>query len=64
MNTTQRLMLISVPLLFSAAQAEDLDIREWQVPYEESRPRDPYAESESSVWFVGQRTGYLAHLDA
>jgi virginiamycin B lyase len=46
-------------------RADDpLDIREWQVPYEESRPRDPYAESESSVWFVGQRTGYLAHLDA
>ena len=44
--------------------AAELDIREWQVPYEESRPRDPYAESATSVWFVGQRTGYLAHLDA
>jgi virginiamycin B lyase len=43
---------------------EALDIREWQVPYEESRPRDPFAESATSVWFVGQRSGYLAHLDA
>ena len=42
---------------------DPLDIREWQVPYEESRPRDPFAESEDSVWFVGQRSGYLAHLD-
>jgi virginiamycin B lyase len=42
---------------------DPLDIREWQVPYEESRPRDPFAESENSVWFVGQRAGYLAHLD-
>lgn len=41
-----------------------IDIREWEVPYEASRPRDPFAESDSSVWFVGQRTGYLAHLDA
>ncbi|NNL88594.1 MAG: lyase [Marinicaulis sp.] len=48
------------------AAADDLatiDIQEWEVPYEKSRPRDPFAESENSVWFVGQKTGYLAHLD-
>ncbi len=43
---------------------ETVDIREWEVPYENSRPRDPYAQSATSVWFVGQVTGYLAHLDA
>lgn len=48
----------------SLVLAENLDIREWQVPYEQSRPRDPFAESATSVWFVGQRTGYLAHLNA
>ena len=42
--------------------AERVDIREWEVPYENSRPRDPFAETENSVWFVGQRTGYIAHL--
>lgn len=47
-----------------AALAESVDIREWKVPYEQSRPRDPFAESATSVWFVGQRTGYLAHLNA
>jgi virginiamycin B lyase len=47
----------------SAASFAELDIREWEVPYEKSRPRDPFAENESSVWFVGQRSGYLAHLD-
>ena len=47
-----------------SAQAQDAPkIDEWQVPYAESRPRDPFAESEDSVWFVGQRTGYLANLD-
>ncbi|MDX1481273.1 MAG: lyase, partial [Woeseiaceae bacterium] len=45
------------------AADEALDIEEWKVPYEESRPRDPFAESAESVWFVGQRSGYLAHLD-
>ena len=48
----------------SMVAADSLDIREWQVPYENSRPRDPFAESATSVWFVGQRTGYLANLDA
>lgn len=43
---------------------EPVDIREWEVPYEESRPRDPFAENASSIWFVGQRTGYLANLNA
>ncbi len=47
----------------SLVLADSLDIREWQVPYERSRPRDPFAASATSVWFVGQRTGYLAHLD-
>ncbi|MEM1262746.1 MAG: lyase [Pseudomonadota bacterium] len=49
--------------LLAADASADIDIREWQVPYESSRPRDPFAESEESVWFVGQRSGYLAHLD-
>jgi virginiamycin B lyase len=48
----------------SLVLADSIDIREWEVPYEQSRPRDPFAESAHSVWFVGQRTGYLAHLDA
>lgn len=39
------------------------EIREWRVPYEGTRPRDPFAESAGSVWFVGQQGGYLARLD-
>ncbi|WP_425408498.1 virginiamycin B lyase family protein [Hyphococcus sp.] len=56
-------------LALSGAAAQDtsametIDIREWEVPYENSRPRDPFAESATSVWFVGQRAGYLAHLN-
>jgi len=47
----------------TAIAADRVEIREWEVPYAQSRPRDPYAESESSVWFVGQRAGYLARLN-
>ena len=65
MKAIKQSLLLAACITAGTAIADDsLDIREWQVPYEQSRPRDPYAESESSVWFVGQRTGYLAHLNA
>ncbi|MBT8143756.1 MAG: lyase, partial [Gammaproteobacteria bacterium] len=54
---------LSVLTIGQVAAEEKLVIEEWQVPYEKSRPRDPFAVSESSVWFVGQRAGYLAHFD-
>jgi len=45
------------------ASNDGVTIEEWTVPYEESRPRDPFAASAEEVWFVGQRTGYLASLN-
>ncbi|MEM1190442.1 MAG: lyase [Pseudomonadota bacterium] len=53
-------MLGCGPALMVQAQVE---IDEWQVPYEKSRPRDPFAAQADEVWFVGQRTGYLARFD-
>lgn len=52
------LVLAAAPGL--AAQA--VDIREWPVPYAESRPRDPYVDGQGRVWFVGQRGNYVAYL--
>lgn len=40
-----------------------VEIREWEVPYEASRPRDPYVGPDGDVYFVGQRTHYIARLD-
>ena len=54
------LLLVQAPP--SPAQ-QTLDIREWQVPYPDSRPRDPFAVDADTVWFVGQKSGYLARLD-
>ncbi len=42
---------------------DDVDIREWDVPWEQSRPRDPYVDGEGRVWFCGQRTNYIAYLN-
>lgn len=55
--------LFSLHGLAPSSAQDTIDIREWKVPYEESRPRDPFAQSATSVWFVGQRGGYIAHLD-
>jgi virginiamycin B lyase len=40
-----------------------VDIKEWQVPYENSRPRDPYVSPDGMVWFCGQVGAYIAVLD-
>lgn len=59
-------ILLALAATMPALAAEPLnpvDIREWPVPYEEGRPRDPFAVSPSEVWFVGQRNSYLARLD-
>lgn len=45
------------------AMTDRVEIREWPVPWENSRPRDPYVGPDGRVWFVGQRGDYVAYLD-
>lgn len=47
----------------AAVDTATVDIQEWDVPYESSRPRDPYVGPDGRVWFVGQRSDYVAYLD-
>jgi virginiamycin B lyase len=48
----------------AAAQASQApDIREWNVPWEDTRPRDPYVDANGRVWFVGQTGHYIAYLE-
>ena len=68
-------MLAPIALIFAIAPAappssaaidvapDTVVITEWLVPYEESRPRDPYVAPDGRVWFVGQRTDYVAVFD-
>lgn len=64
MSGLTALLLAPAAAAPSGGEMSTIDIKEWKVPWENSRPRDPFAESATSVWFVGQRGGYLAHLDA
>lgn len=56
-------LLVAVLWLPLEGTTEPLDIREWEVPWSDSQPRDPFVEPSGKVWFVGQRGHYVASLD-
>ncbi|CUA86256.1 virginiamycin B lyase family protein [Pseudidiomarina woesei] len=56
-------MTFALMMAGDAAANATLDITEWQVPWENSRPRDPYVAAPDEVWFVGQRADYAAVLN-
>ncbi len=62
-------ILFVTPVLLSMTSAADavaqqvVEIREWNVPWADSRPRDPYVDAKGRVWFVGQVGDYVAMLD-
>lgn len=63
-----RLLLIFTMafLLISGASADTVrkvQITEWIVPWEDSRPRDPYVAPSGKIWFAGQGDGYIASFD-
>lgn len=49
---------------FETPEGAPIRIEEWRIPYEASRPRDPFAVGPDAAWFVGQSAGYMARLDA
>ncbi len=57
------LLSITIALVAAPLTAQDVEIQEWQVPWEESRPRDPSVGPDGRIWFVGQRTHYVAVFD-
>jgi virginiamycin B lyase len=66
MRTLLCLLLIGLGVPASATAAgtvNPVEIEEWAVPYEDSRPRDPDVAKDGAVWFVGQRGDYLARFD-
>lgn len=52
-----------VPAAAPAQEKAPIDLQEWQVPWEQSRPRDPFVYDTTHVWFVGQRSDYAAYFD-
>lgn len=47
----------------SVTAAAVAEIEEWNVPWPDSRPRDPSVAPDGRVWFVGQADNYLAVFD-
>jgi len=60
-------LLLSVPiwlLCTGTVIANDIiEIKEWPVPWKNTRPRDPYVDNRGRVWFVGQTGDYIAYFE-
>jgi len=41
----------------------EIEIEEWAVPWEDTRPRDPDVAADGRIWFVGQAGDYVAVFD-
>jgi virginiamycin B lyase len=64
--TVAALALAALPAFASAQQKatpDPVDFREWKVPWENTRPRDPIMDKSGAVWFVGQQGHYVGRLD-
>lgn len=55
--------LLALAAAPDALVAQNAEIREWPVPWERSRPRDPSVDGQGRVWFVGQVGNYVAYLE-
>lgn len=64
-RTVLTLALTTFALSFAepVVAQEQIEIQEWEVPWESSTPRDPFVGPDGMVWFVGQRGHYVAYLD-
>ena len=54
---------MSIVLALLVLAQVTIGIREWPVPWEDTRPRDPAVDAEGKGWFVGQTGHYIARLD-
>jgi virginiamycin B lyase len=58
-----RTLVLAASALALTPLAAPVEIQEWTVPWDDTRPRDPYADARQRVWFVGQVGNYIAYLD-
>lgn len=56
------MLRLTAAVMLAALAAPALDVKEWTVPWEGTRPRDPFVDAQGRVWFVGQQGNYVAHL--
>jgi len=66
MRSLRSHLVTLVAALAAAAPAtaqQTTTIQEWNVPWANTRPRDPYLDRQGRVWFVGQVGDYVGMLD-
>jgi virginiamycin B lyase len=63
MRSAAAFALLIVPVFAPPASDPPVQIMEWTVPWEKTRPRDPYLDKQGRVWFVGQGGNYVAYLN-
>lgn len=65
MRSTLAVAVFAPSLLLAQATpaADTVQLKEWDVPWERSTPRDPSVDQQGRVWFVGQRGNFVARLD-
>lgn len=56
-------LVVGIAATAGGLPAQQPVIEEWEVPWTDSRPRDPYVAPDGTVWFVGQTADYAARLD-
>ncbi|WP_429885765.1 virginiamycin B lyase family protein [Geoalkalibacter halelectricus] len=56
-------VFFALPVVLVESSDATLEITEWQVPWNNTRPRDPWYGPDGKVWFVGQVGHYVATLD-
>ena len=64
--STGLIALAGLPVFAGRLLAQEnpaVPIKEWTVPWEKSRPRDPAVAPDGKIFFVGQVGNYVARLD-
>lgn len=54
---------LCLPAAAQAGKTGAVEITEWPVPWERTRPRDPDVAADGRIWFVGQAGHYVAVFD-
>ena len=56
-------LIVVSSLNAQTAKEQAVPMNEWNVPWPDTRPRDPYVDGKGRVWFVGQEGNYIAYLE-
>lgn len=62
LNSLHLLITVCLACATASAQADTVDIREWLIPWENSKPGGPFVDQAGRVWFASQSGNYIANM--